>query len=109
VDLIAILLKKEIYMKTYSLIVDYDEFVPETYRGVCILDFSLPKEEREIIRVCTGSVELDTKRAIKKLEEIMNEEEGKVIYLSSYDNYLSDLELSKDPEMKHVYDKYDIK
>lgn len=93
-------------MKTYYLSVDYEEFKPETYKGVCILDFNLPRSEREILRVCTGSVELDARRAVKKLKEIIKDEEYEIRYLSSYDNYLLDLEFCNNPEMIHIYDKY---
>lgn len=79
-------------MKKYWMIVDYVEFKPKTYKGVCIIDPSLPKDEQIIIRECSKSIEFDERSAKDKLSKLVGEDGYDLLRLSSFDNYIMDLE-----------------
>jgi len=86
----------------YFLSIDYDEGDTKSYRGVLISDYKDGKSV-ELVRINTGSLQLDEKRAFRKLSELVGNVE--VCYLSSYDNYYMDLDYENDPEYRAEVDK----
>ena len=78
----------------YLLSIDYKEGNTKTYRGVVIFDSSTTPW-KELVRVNTGSPQLDEKRALHKLYDLIGE--ATVHYLSSYDNYFMDFDYEHDP------------
>ena len=86
----------------YFLSIDYDEGNTKSYRGITIKDYDDGKTV-EFVRVNTGSPQLDEKRALRKLFELVGNVE--VCYLSSYDNYYMDLDYENDPEYRAEVDK----
>ena len=86
----------------YLLSIDYDEPDSKTYRGVVIYD-SEKDEWEEVVRVNTGSPQLDEKRALRKFHKLIDN--AVVYYLSSYDHYFMDFDYDNDPKVKAEVDK----
>jgi len=86
----------------YFLSIDYDEGDTKSYRGIVIKDYEDGKSV-ELLRVNTSSPQLDEKRALHKLSELVGN--VKVCYLSSYDNYYMDLDYENNPEYRAEVDK----
>ena len=88
--------------KRYYLSVDYEECNTKSYKGIVIRE-SRDEDFKEIIRVNTGSVELDERRALHKLYDLVGE--VNVQYMSSYDHYFMDFDYEHDPEVRTSVDK----
>lgn len=73
----------------YFLSVDYEEEKLKSYKGVCIGIYNDSKNE-ELVRSNTGDVGLDEKIALGMLFELIGK--TRVVYSSSYDNYLMDFD-----------------
>mgnify|MGYP000920861242 CR=1 FL=1 len=86
----------------YILRVKYKEYKPSPYKGIIISDASLPKGKQDIVKVNTGSIELDERRALHQLYDLVGEVD--ITYSSSYDNYFMDLDYENDPETRASVD-----
>lgn len=86
----------------YLLSIDYEEGDSKSYRGVVIYDSNV-EPWKELVRINTGSPQLDEKRAMRKSYDLIGEET--VYYLSSYDNYFMDFDYDNDPKVKAEFDK----
>jgi len=87
---------------THYLCVDYEEFKPDTYKGVVISETGNSKDE--LIRVFSGDLERDAQVA----EQILNEMTGgyyNVVFSSTYDSYFDDVEYTNNPEFKKLVDE----
>jgi len=78
----------------YLLSIDYEEGNTKSYRGVVIDDSSVTPWI-ELVRVNTGSPQLDEKRALRQLRKLIKDAD--VYYMSSYDNYFMDFDYETDP------------
>lgn len=87
---------------TYFLSIDYEEYNTKSYKGVVISSYE-NEQSIELIRLNTGSPELDEKRALRKLYDLVGEVE--VVYMSSYDNYFMDFEYENNSEYRAEVDK----
>lgn len=74
----------------YFLTVDYDEFEPETYKGVCICTI----DNKELKRVYTGNFIEDIKSIIEQ-----NECYYPLLTMSDLDNYIMDYEIKYNDEI----------
>lgn len=74
---------------SYYLRVDYSEFDTTTYKGI-VINKNNGDEDIEVVRVCSNNFELDEEFALSLLYKL--EGEVTVTYLSSYDDYKTDLE-----------------
>jgi len=89
-------------MMRYLLSIDYDEGDSKSYRGVVIYDSNV-EPWKELVRVNTGSPQLDEKRAMRKSHDLIGE--VTVYYMSSYDDYFMDFDYENDPEYRALVDE----
>lgn len=86
----------------YYLSIDYEGFNTKSYKGVVICE-TKDGQSVEIVRANTGSPELDERRALHQLYDLVGNVD--VHYLSSYDDYFMDLGYENNPEFKAEADK----
>lgn len=95
----------------YCLVVNYEEFKPNTYKGITIERINEMGKPEKVLTVNTKKErKVNVKKLNKDVEKALNQlydlvGEVQVEYLSSYDNYLMDID-SITPSLK---DKFDTK
>jgi hypothetical protein len=86
----------------FYLSVDYNEGKINTYNGVVITKTE-NDIRKEIIKINTGNIEKDEEVAMYAISDLFGEVD--IYYMSSYDNYLMDVQYETDPEFRKDVDE----